>query len=69
MSEFKVMVTNSNLLCIKIEQSKFFFFDKQECLDFFEYLTISSRICNPPVLHVLGYYKKESHEGGSKHGF
>ena len=44
----------------------FLFFYKRECLDLFEYLIIFLGICNPPIRHALGYYMKESHEGGPK---
>ena len=31
-----------------------------------EYLIISSGICNLPIPHAPGYYKKESHRGSPK---
>ena len=38
------------------------FDSKQGCPDFFEYLTILSRICGPPIPHELDYYRKEFHK-------
>ena len=36
------------------------FDSKQGCPDFFEYLTILSRICGPPIPHELDYYRNDS---------
>ena len=44
----------------------FLFFYKWEYLDLFEYITIFSGIFCLSILHKLGYYKKESHESGSR---
>ena len=38
------------------------FDSKQGCPDFFEYLTILSRICGPPIPHELDYYRNEFHK-------
>ena len=43
-----------------------FFFDKREYLDCFEYLTIPSSVCSPPIPHTPGYYRKESYRSGLK---
>jgi len=32
----------------------------------FEYLIISSGMCNLSIPHIPGYYKKEFHRGGPK---
>ena len=44
----------------------FYFFNKQEYLDLFEYLTNPLGMCNPPIPYIPGYYKKESHGSGLK---
>ena len=44
----------------------FFFFNKQEYLELFKYLTNPLGICSPPVPYISSYYKKESHGNGPK---
>ena len=50
---------NSIFISYKLQHKKFFFFDKQECLKFFEYLIILLGVYSPPVLHTPDYYKDE----------
>ena len=51
---------------MRYHQILFFIFDKRECLDHFEYLTIPLGICSPPVPHTLSYYKEKFHRGSPK---
>ena len=44
----------------------FFFSNKQEYPDLFEYLTIPSSMCSPPIPHILGYYMEKFHKSGPK---
>ena len=48
------------------ELPPFFFFNKQEYLELFKYLTNPLGMYSPPIPYISSYYKKESHENGPK---